>query len=59
MSIEDDVALLERVPTLRLLGMDSLRTLAIGSEVRDPKHVDHGDCRQHLGSTKSRRTLPR
>jgi CRP-like cAMP-binding protein len=35
MSIEDDVALLERVPTLRLLGMASLRMLAIGSEQRD------------------------
>jgi CRP-like cAMP-binding protein len=35
MSIEDDVALLERVPTLRLLGTSSLRMLAIGSEQRD------------------------
>jgi CRP-like cAMP-binding protein len=35
MSIEDDVALLERVPTLRLLGMTALRMLAIGSEPRD------------------------
>jgi CRP-like cAMP-binding protein len=35
MSIEDDVALLERVPTLRLLGTDALRMLAIGSEQRD------------------------
>ena len=35
MSIEDDVALLERVPTLRLLGRDALRVLAIGSEHRD------------------------
>ena len=35
MSIEDDVALLERVPTLRLLGSTSLRMLAIGSEQRD------------------------
>jgi CRP-like cAMP-binding protein len=34
MSIEDDVVLLERVPTLRLLGRDSLRMLAIGSEQR-------------------------
>lgn len=41
MSIEDDVALLERVPTLRLLGMDSLCTLAIGSEVRDVPRGDH------------------
>jgi CRP-like cAMP-binding protein len=35
MSIEDDVALLERVPTLRLLGPASLRMLAIGSEQRN------------------------
>ena len=35
MSIEDDVVLLERVPTLRLLGMTALRMLAIGSEQRD------------------------
>jgi CRP-like cAMP-binding protein len=35
MSIEDDVALLERVPTLRLLGMSALRVLAIGCELRD------------------------
>jgi CRP-like cAMP-binding protein len=35
MSIEDDVALLARVPTLRLLGNAALRTLAIGSEQRD------------------------
>jgi CRP-like cAMP-binding protein len=34
MSIEDDVALLERVPTLRLLGREALRVLAIGSEHR-------------------------
>ncbi|MCW5701921.1 MAG: cyclic nucleotide-binding domain-containing protein [Bradyrhizobium sp.] len=40
MSIEDDVALLERVPTLRLLGSASLRMLAIGSEQRI---VGHGD----------------
>lgn len=35
MSIEDDVALLERVPPLRLLGATALRMLAIGSEQRD------------------------
>ena len=51
MSIEDDVALLERVPTLRLLGNDSLRMLAIGSEQRnvaggDPlfREGDTADC---------------
>jgi CRP-like cAMP-binding protein len=41
MSIEDDVALLERVPTLRLLGMAALRMVAIGSEQRD---VGRGDA---------------
>ena len=40
MSIEDDVAVLERVPTLRLLGTAALRMLAIGSEQRD---VARGD----------------
>jgi len=40
MSIEDDVALLERVPTLRLLGTTALRMLAIGFEQRD---VARGD----------------
>jgi len=40
MSIEDDVALLERVPTLRLLGATALRMLAIGSEQRN---IAHGD----------------
>jgi CRP-like cAMP-binding protein len=51
MSIEDDVALLERVPTLRLLGGASLRMLAIGSEQRDVapvgtlfKQGDEADC---------------
>ena len=41
MSIEDDVALLERVPTLRLLGTTALRMLAIGSEQRN---VARGDA---------------
>ena len=40
MSIDDDVALLERVPTLHLLGTAALRMLAIGSEPRD---VARGD----------------
>lgn len=40
MSIEDDVVLLERVPTLRLLGAEALRMLAIGSEER---HIARGD----------------
>ena len=51
MSIEDDVVLLERVPTLRLLGTEPLRMLAIGSEQRDVpsgdalfKQGDEADC---------------
>ena len=40
MSIEDDVALLERVPTLRLLGTEALRMLAIGSEQRNVPRDD-------------------
>jgi CRP-like cAMP-binding protein len=46
MSIEDDVALLERVPTLRLLGAASLRMLAIGSEQR---HVERGELLFNAG----------
>lgn len=34
MSIEDEIAFLERVPALRLLGRDALRILAIGAESR-------------------------
>lgn len=34
MSLEDDVAQLARIPTLRLLGGPALRMLAIGSEQR-------------------------
>src|SRR5436853_6554257 len=34
MTIEDDIAFLEGVPALRLLGRDALRILAIGSENR-------------------------
>ena len=48
MSIEDDVALLERVPTLRLLGTTALRMLAIGSEQRD---VVRGDALFDAGDT--------
>jgi CRP-like cAMP-binding protein len=40
MSIEDDIALLERVPTLQLLGSAALRMLAIGSEQRN---IGRGD----------------
>src|ERR1700704_6336503 len=46
MSIEDDVALLERVPTLRLLGATALRMLAIGSEQRQ---VARGDALFNAG----------
>jgi CRP-like cAMP-binding protein len=46
MSIEDDVALLERVPTLRLLGTAALRMLAIGSEQR---RVARGDALFNAG----------
>lgn len=35
MSIEDDVALLARIPMLKLLGMAALQVLAIGAEHRD------------------------
>jgi CRP-like cAMP-binding protein len=34
MSIEDDIAIIERVPTLRALGREALRILAIGAESR-------------------------
>jgi CRP-like cAMP-binding protein len=34
MTIEDDIAFLERVPTLRMLGRGALRILAIGAESR-------------------------
>jgi len=40
MSIEDDVKLLASVPTLRLLGIEALRVLAIGSEVRNVMRDD-------------------
>jgi len=35
MTIEDDIAVLERVPILRRLGVAALRILAIGAENRD------------------------
>ena len=34
MGIEDDIVFIERVPTLRALGRDALRILAIGAESR-------------------------
>ena len=41
MSIEDDIAFFERVPTLRLLGRSALRILAIGAESR---YVHQGEA---------------
>ena len=46
MSIEDDIAFLERVPTLRLLGRTALRILAIGAESR---YVHGGEALFHAG----------
>ncbi|MCL2715848.1 MAG: Crp/Fnr family transcriptional regulator [Alphaproteobacteria bacterium] len=40
MSVEDDVALFEEVPTLRVLGSAALRLIAIGSENRDVMRGD-------------------
>jgi CRP-like cAMP-binding protein len=40
MSIDDDVTLLDRIPTLHLLGSAALRMLAIGSEQRDIRRGD-------------------
>ncbi len=48
MSIEDDIACLERVPTLRLLGRTALRILAIGAESR---YVHDGEALFHAGET--------
>jgi CRP-like cAMP-binding protein len=46
LSIEDDIAFLERVPALRLLGRTALRILAIGSESRN---VNSGETLFSLG----------
>ena len=48
MSIEDDIAFLERVPTLRLLGRTALRILAIGAESR---YVHDGETLFHAGES--------
>jgi len=45
-SIEDDIAFLERVPTLRILGRTALRILAIGAESR---YVHDGEALFHSG----------
>ncbi len=51
MSIEDDIALFNRVPTLNVLGMAALNVLAIGAEHKNLefgdelfKKGDEGDC---------------
>ena|SRR5215471_1836746 len=46
MTIEDDIAFFERVPTLGLLGRDALRILAIGAESR---YVHGGETLFSLG----------
>ena len=48
MSIEDDVNLLAGVPTLKLLGVEVLRVLAIGSETR---RVRRDEALFHAGDT--------
>jgi CRP-like cAMP-binding protein len=46
LSIEDDIAFIERVPTLRMLGRTALRILAIGAESR---YVHQGDVLFNAG----------
>lgn len=46
MTIEDDIALLSRVPTFNLLGMSAIQVLAIGAEQRD---FEYGDELFHAG----------
>ncbi len=41
MAIDDDIALLAGVPSLRLLGIDALRVLAISSEHREYARGDY------------------
>jgi CRP-like cAMP-binding protein len=48
MTIEDDIAFFERVPTLNLLGRAALRILAIGAESR---FVHPGDVLFYAGDT--------
>ena len=48
MSIEDDILAIERVPTLRTLGREALRILAIGAETRI---VAQGDVLFTAGET--------
>jgi CRP-like cAMP-binding protein len=46
LSIENDIAAFERVPSLRLLGRDALRVLAIGAESR---YLDDGEVLFYAG----------
>ena len=46
MAIDDDIAFLERVPTLGVLGRPALRILAIGAETR---HVHGGEVLFNAG----------
>jgi CRP-like cAMP-binding protein len=48
MTIEDDIAFFERVPTLNLLGRDALRILAIGAENR---YVHSGEALFRAGES--------
>ena len=48
MSIEDDIAFIERVPTLRMLGRTALRILAIGAESR---YVHDGETLFNAGDS--------
>jgi CRP-like cAMP-binding protein len=47
-SIEDDIAFIEKVPTLRMLGRTALRILAIGAESR---YVHQGEVLFNAGDT--------
>jgi CRP-like cAMP-binding protein len=48
MSVEDDIALLERVPTFAPLGREALRIIAIGAESRS---IQEGDVLFRTGET--------
>ena len=48
LGIEDDIMFIERVPTLRMLGRDALRILAIGAESR---YVHKGEVLFTAGET--------
>ena len=48
MSIEEDIAFLERVPSFAMLGRDALRILAIGAESR---YVHQGEVLFSVGDT--------